>query len=905
MHHYKIATTSYWSWGMTDQDAEHLLVSHEVSVQSINQRLPKLKAITFEFNKAALKKSTIHKTYLKEVLRNTKIEQLTLKGSSLLIEIPREILHHSLKRLTISNCQNLQDLSILGQMTTLEAVTIGNEKISLTPSFFQLPNLQQVSLIGKQVDNFHLLPNLSILKNVFLSQLKVEELPKGIEDLIFLEHLNLTNLSPLKKLPRLNKLRALKSLNFSTLPQLNSIPDDFETLTVLKKLTISQVATNQSNLPLPSSIGKNNAIEELYIYNCPVQNLMKFHPQNQLKRLTLNRLDIENLPDSFQQLRQLEFLHIDGLTKINTLKEVGSCVNLKSLSFQRLPELKRLDISFENFYQLEHVHFQNLPKIEQLPQFGARNQTVQQIGIQNIPQLKAIPDSIRYCINLERLEINQTAISTLPKSYTTLKNLERLNIVNASNFNYFPSELVDLGKTHLQVHAPHILDGSKLNIPKIVQSVREKIPAELHHSMAFWIFNNFENEDLTETIRQHTFKGLSYGIADLQILILKNLYRLNPNQQPFAKQTIQKGDKMIILGTPQNKKTFLKEKIEELGFKYVTKLIDDVKFILLAKKPKITPELGQYTHVFLSETEFMEYKKVENPGFLEEKDTPKDFLENLRRLIWSNDPANEAIALEMVTHNGLPENMDMDFIVVAKTSKDKNVRNRTRKFLKGNINEGALKLLNDRAKMNGKYPPYYKYLQYVSRPKIAQIAATYYLRTGDFMNYFWQNDDGTSPVRQEMVERQIPLLTARPHYVQLTGFTTKEINDLLKMPVFKGQLKRLHINSNNITDFPTQIFEHQTINELVFSGNFEGTSFPVELCSLPRLATIRFHSQNIEVLPNEILNLAKLKELNISAKKPLALPEGFEQLKKLKRVHIQRGLIDRDKWKEKLPEIII
>jgi len=173
------------------------------------------------------------------------------------------------------------------------------------------------------------------------------------------------------------------------------------------------------------------------------------------------------------------------------------------------------------------------------------------------------------------------------------------------------------------------------------------------------------------------------------------------------------------------------------------------------------------------------------------------------------------------------------------------------------------------------------------------------------MNYFWQNDDGTSPVRQEMVERQIPLLTARPHYVQLTGFTTKEINDLLKMPVFKGQLKRLHINSNNITDFPTQIFEHQTINELVFSGNFEGTSFPVELCSLPRLATIRFHSQNIEVLPNEILNLAKLKELNISAKKPLALPEGFEQLKKLKRVHIQRGLIDRDKWKEKLPEIII
>jgi len=72
---------------------------------------------------------------------------------------------------------------------------------------------------------------------------------------------------------------------------------------------------------------------------------------------------------------------------------------------------------------------------------------------------------------------------------------------------------------------------------------------------------------------------------------------------------------------------------------------------------------------------------------------PKEYIENIRQLIWTNDPANELIALELVIHHGLPKELVIDFIVAAKKGRNMASRDKIRDFLVDNLTDGAKKIL--------------------------------------------------------------------------------------------------------------------------------------------------------------------------------------------------------------------
>lgn len=933
MQQYKFTSTSYWSWGVTREDKDYLEINAPVSVDSIVHRLPKLKAISFKFNSNKFKKEKNHVAYLREVLAKTTVELVTITGSEQLTELPSEILKHPLVHFGIKQCPNFKNLEALGKMMELQHANFSGQQIALPATFFKLPILEKLTIDAEEVSNLELLPKLHQLKTLNLSRLTINQLPDGIENLDKLEYINIYNLPNLAQFPSIKNWQKLEEFHLLSLPKISELPNEFTYLKRLKKLSFNQLGETQNSFNIPKSVGQIPSLNSLNFTSLTTKKLIDFAPNNSIKDLTINMLPIKSLPDSFSNLTELNNLTLYYCHELTDISNIRFLSNLQRLRLESCPEITNLNFTFKELPELVTINFSKLEKLEKLPEFGFENSILKNISINqltdfkispnvltkginlgkesglksiiisHLPALKILPASLSKCLHLEKLSINNSNISTVPKSFIQLKNLEILEIINAPNFKYFPSELFPIGSKKLLIYAPHILDGSKLDIPKMVKHIRENLPVAFHQTLAFWLFNNFENEPLTEEIKKQTLEALSQVSTNMRILLMKNLYRLNPNALPLAKQPIKSGDKITIIGSTQNKRTLLRQQMEELRFVYSARLKSDVRFVLLAKKPKIATDFWTTERVLFSETEFMDFQKIENPGFLQEDNTPPEFIDNLRRLLWSDDPANEKIALEMVRNNGLPEALHMDFLVVAKTSKDKTLRNDVRKFLKGNLEESGLKILNDRSILTKKFPPFYSFVKYAPEPTIALIVGAMYHRFGTFLPNFFQYDDGSCPYRQEMVDALIPTLLKRPKYVSCAyGLLEKEANQLLANSIFDGQLNRLVLTSKLFKSIPSGVFKHQSIKILQLAVNEQAEKIvPSSIGDLFKLTTLDLRWSNLETLPPEIGKLTRLKNLTIWSNQPIQLPEEFIKLKKLTSLRISLTEADQKLWQEKMP----
>ncbi|XP_036046569.1 leucine-rich repeat-containing protein 40 isoform X3 [Onychomys torridus] len=255
------------------------------------------------------------------------------------------------------------------------------EQTDLTKLIISSNKLQSLS------DDLRLLPALTVLD---IHDNQLTSLPSAIRELENLQKLNISH-NKLKMLPEeITSLKNLKALHLQH-NELTCIPEGFEHLSSLEDLDLSnnRLATVPAGFALLSS----------------------------LLRLNLSSNQLKSLPAEISRMKRLKHLDCDSNLLETVPPDVGSMESLELLYLRRnklrvLPEfpssrqLKELYLSENQIEMLGAEHLQHLQAILVLDLRGNK--------------LQSVPEEMALLQSLERLDLSNNDISSLPCSLGNL-----------------------------------------------------------------------------------------------------------------------------------------------------------------------------------------------------------------------------------------------------------------------------------------------------------------------------------------------------------------------------------------------------------------------------------------------------------------------------------------------------
>ncbi|MBN1213840.1 MAG: TIR domain-containing protein [Candidatus Lokiarchaeota archaeon] len=247
------------------------------------------------------------------------------------------------------------------------------------------------------------------LKELYLSDNELFELPKSIEKIISLEILNISN-NQIDNLPiNIGNLISLKEL-IVCYNNIKIIPDEIRDLSSLTRLDLSDNKIEY----IPESIGNLSLLSRIDLsYN----NLNSL-PENigelkNLKILNLAGNNLSFLPESFKNLINIEYINLN-LNFLSYLPEtIGELKNLKILSLAD-NKLSYLPMGIGNLSSLyglnlgHNIHIRNLPRsIENL-------KNLEILILSQNPNL-LLPSYLQKNTSLEEIDISDCGYRKIPK----------------------------------------------------------------------------------------------------------------------------------------------------------------------------------------------------------------------------------------------------------------------------------------------------------------------------------------------------------------------------------------------------------------------------------------------------------------------------------------------------------
>ncbi|KAG6738698.1 hypothetical protein POTOM_058320 [Populus tomentosa] len=193
------------------------------------------------------------------------------------------------------------------------------------------------------------------IKELYLDETAIREIPSSIECLCELHELHLRNCKQFEILPsNICKLRKLQRLNLSGCLQFRDFPEVLEPMYCLRYLYLEQTRITK----LPSPIGNLKGLACLEVGNC--------------KDLTgINCLVVLQLPESRVDLVCLRKLNLDGCHIWKVPDSLGLLSSLEVLdlsgnNFQTIP------ISINKLFELQYLGLRNCKRLESLPELPPR-----------------------------------------------------------------------------------------------------------------------------------------------------------------------------------------------------------------------------------------------------------------------------------------------------------------------------------------------------------------------------------------------------------------------------------------------------------------------------------------------------------------------------------------------------
>ncbi|XP_021798558.1 leucine-rich repeat-containing protein 40 isoform X4 [Papio anubis] len=366
-------------------------------------------------------------------------------------------------------------------------------------------------------DDLRLLPALTVLD---IHDNQLTSLPSAIRELENLQKLNVSH-NKLKILPEeITNLRNLKCLYLQH-NELTCISEGFEQLSNLEDLDLS----NNRLTTVPASFSSLSSLVRLNLSSNQLKSLpAEINRMKRLKHLDCNSNLLETIPPELAGMESLELLYLRR-NKLRFLPEFPSC----SL-------LKELHVGENQIEMLEAEHLKHLNSILVL---DLRDN-----------KLKSVPDEITLLQSLERLDLSNNDISSLPYSLGNLHlkflALEgnplrtiRREIINKGTqevLKYLRSKIKDDGPSQSESAAETAMtlpSESRVNIHAIItlkildysDKQATLIPDEVFNAVKSNIITsiNFSKNQLCEIPKR--FKMLPevlYRIFTLETILISN-----------------------------------------------------------------------------------------------------------------------------------------------------------------------------------------------------------------------------------------------------------------------------------------------------------------------------------------------------------------------------------------------
>ncbi|XP_035882165.1 leucine-rich repeat-containing protein 40 isoform X2 [Phyllostomus discolor] len=262
-----------------------------------------------------------------------------------------------------------------------------NLSFSATERWWDQTDLTKLILSNNKLqsltDDLRLLPALTVLD---IHDNQLTSLPSAIRELENLQKLNVSH-NKLKLLPEeITNLRNLKGLYLQH-NELTCIPEGFEQLFNLEDLDLS----NNHLTTVPASFSYLFNLVRLNLSSNQLKNLpAEIGGMKRLKHLDCNSNLLETIPPELAGMESLELLYLQR-NKLRFLPAFPSCKLLKELHVG------------EN--QIEMLGAEHLKHLNSILVLDLRDN-----------KLKSVPDEITLLQSLERLDLSNNDISSLPYS---------------------------------------------------------------------------------------------------------------------------------------------------------------------------------------------------------------------------------------------------------------------------------------------------------------------------------------------------------------------------------------------------------------------------------------------------------------------------------------------------------
>ena len=302
---------------------DRILLSNQLTtIPKEIELMQNLKTLDISFNKFR---------ELPVVLKNLKnLQKLSLECNS-----PSEELFDQFYVFPVEESEKIQqDITGFENVNQISELILDGTKITNLPnSFSLLTNLKKLSLNYCGIKNINTMCDLIYLQEVHLKNNGILKIPSVISKLKDLEHLEITVYNTKEKesiIPEtfcnLPKLRNLIFTNSIALH--NQLPECLPNLANLEILELLN-----SNLLLPSSIGKLTKLKQLKLEENPLTNL----PTDIgncicLEKLEVTKTPIQYLPDSITILKDLTYLDLSHNNIKQLHEEIGQLEKLEYLN---------------------------------------------------------------------------------------------------------------------------------------------------------------------------------------------------------------------------------------------------------------------------------------------------------------------------------------------------------------------------------------------------------------------------------------------------------------------------------------------------------------------------------------------------------------------------------------------
>ncbi|MCH2044332.1 MAG: leucine-rich repeat domain-containing protein [Saprospiraceae bacterium] len=403
-----------------------------------------------------------------------------------------------------------------------------------------------------------------------------------------------------------------------------------------------------------------------------------------------------------------EYLALDGGDWTELPEDLCKLKRLKRLYLRNIP-LEKLPENIEEFFpKLQHFKIEN-SNLKRLPETVCHLSKLTHLAVTH-SQLESIPYSIGILKLLKELSFEHNKLKNIPANLKELKSLQQLRLAH-NNLTKIPDAVC--------TSIPY------LSVLDLRNNQLEEFPYASFHAKRkydIWI-----NEHLTGTLNQDDLwklikkmqrqkiavnrRKLYFHIASKQLDILKDVSTQDLLQATTSKITnvalsavdyltkqskpTQQG-KTLSIAIPNKtnlRKNKLKKRLEELKIKYTTTVDESTTHILLTPSKNNDTTWADYDCIFVSEAALIQFLD-QHESFASNDNKHLVYCGKVQDLVLSMEEANFGLALELMSSEGVVQELMTELFIIHKFAQKRIHRNKARRLLMSNADlptQAALK----------------------------------------------------------------------------------------------------------------------------------------------------------------------------------------------------------------------